>query len=151
MTAGRSLMLVILGLSVVAILIAAGTALGPVPLPLDRVIGILIHAIWGQDSDPRMSPLTARIVLDLRLPRVLLATLTGAGLAVTGVLLQTATRNDLADPFVFGLSSGASAGAALVISFVGDRFGAWTLPVAVFSGSILSALCVVGLVATQRQ
>ena len=54
----------------------------------------------------------ARIVIDLRVPRTLLSVLTGAVLAMVGGLLQTTTRNDLADPFLFGLSSGASAGAA---------------------------------------
>lgn len=150
MSAGRNLTLTIFGLSMIAALVAAGTAFGTVALPLGQVVRILAHACLGLPAGSGVS-LTARIVLDLRLPRTLLAGLTGAGLGVTGVLLQTATRNSLADPFVFGLSSGAAAGAVLVISFVGDRFGAWTLPAAVFAGSILSALCVVGLVATQRQ
>ncbi|EIV2084786.1 FecCD family ABC transporter permease [Klebsiella aerogenes] len=82
------------------------------------------------------------IVIDLRLPRVLLAALTGAGLAIVGLLLQTTTRNELADPFLFGLSSGASAGAVLVITRFGDVLGAFTLPGSAFVGGILSALAV---------
>ncbi len=163
MTGARGLVLALLGLSAIAALVVAGTVFGTVRLPLAQVVRILAHAVPGSGigaspgpvtapvTTPVAGPLAARIVLDLRLPRALLAGLTGAGLAVVGVLLQAATRNSLADPFVFGLSSGAAAGAVLVISFTGDRFGAWTLPAAVFCGSILSALCVVGLVATQRQ
>ncbi|MBP8867154.1 MAG: iron chelate uptake ABC transporter family permease subunit, partial [Propionivibrio sp.] len=47
-----------------------------------------------------------RIIIELRLPRVLLGLMVGAGLALTGLLLQTVTRNELADPYLFGLSSG---------------------------------------------
>lgn len=79
------------------------------------------------------------IVVDLRLPRVLLALLVGASLAVAGALLQTATRNDLADPFLFGLSSGAAAGAVAVITLTGERFGVWTLPLAAFAGGLVAA------------
>lgn len=82
------------------------------------------------------------IVLELRLPRALLATLTGAGLAMTGALLQTTARNELADPFLFGLSSGASAGAVLIITRFGDVLGGMTLPISAFSGGILSAAAV---------
>lgn len=82
------------------------------------------------------------IVIDLRLPRVLLAALTGAGLAIVGLLLQTTTRNELADPFLFGLSSGASVGAVLVITRFGDVLGPLTLPGSAFVGGILSALAV---------
>ena len=91
--------------------------------------------------EPASSPVEW-IVRDLRLPRALLATLVGAGLAVVGVLLQTATRNDLADPFLFGLSSGAAAGAVAVITVTGDALGVWTLPLAAFAGGVVSALAV---------
>jgi len=87
-----------------------------------------------------------RIVQDLRVPRVLLAMLVGAGLAIVGVMLQTVTRNDLADPFLFGLSSGASAGAVAVITTTGEFFGIWTLPLAALAGALLSAALVLVLV-----
>lgn len=78
-------------------------------------------------GNSRVSPVIRSVILELRLPRVLAGILTGAGLALSGALLQTATRNDLADPFLFGLSSGASAGAVWVITWVGDKLGDWTL------------------------
>lgn len=91
------------------------------------------------------------IVLELRLPRTLLGLLAGAGLALVGALLQTTTRNDLADPFLFGLSSGASAGVVLVMTRLGDSLGAWTLPVSSFAGGMLSAAVVLVIFMTQSQ
>lgn len=83
-----------------------------------------------------------RIVVDLRLPRMLLAMLVGAGLALVGALLQTITRNDLSDPFLFGMSSGSAAGAVAVISFTGEIAGIWTLPLAAFTGGMASVAVV---------
>lgn len=109
---------------------------GSVELSWRQVVSAL-----GPASAP-VAEIVKTIVIDLRLPRVLLAALTGAGLAIVGLLLQTTTRNELADPFLFGLSSGASAGAVLVITRFGDVLGAFTLPGSAFVGGILSALAV---------
>lgn len=95
--------------------------------------------------------MTSRILLDLRVPRALLAIIAGTGLAMVGALLQTATRNDLADPFLFGLSSGASAGAVLVITRLGDVLGIWSLPIAAFSGGVVSAAAVIMLFSMQKK
>ncbi|MFB9133991.1 FecCD family ABC transporter permease [Vibrio olivae] len=95
--------------------------------------------------------MTSRILLDLRVPRALLAIIAGTGLAMVGALLQTATRNDLADPFLFGLSSGASAGAVLVITRLGDALGIWSLPIAAFSGGVVSAAAVIMLFSMQKK
>ncbi|ENR9722621.1 iron ABC transporter permease [Klebsiella aerogenes] len=112
---------------------------GSVELSWRQVISAL-----GLSSAP-IPEILKTIVIDLRLPRSLLAALTGAGLAIAGLLLQTTTRNELADPFLFGLSSGASAGAVLVITRFGEILGAFTLPVSAFVGGILSALAVMML------
>jgi len=109
---------------------------GSVELSWRQVVSAL-----GRASAP-VAEIVNTIVIDLRLPRVLLAALTGAGLAIVGLLLQTTTRNELADPFLFGLSSGASAGAVLVITRFGDVLGPLTLPGSAFVGGILSALAV---------
>ena len=93
-------------------------------------------------AEASFSTMTTTIVVQLRLPRALLAALTGAGLAMTGSLLQTTARNELADPFLFGLSSGASAGAVLVITRFGNYLGGFTLPLSAFCGGILSAIAV---------
>lgn len=63
------------------------------------------------------SPLSEKIILDYRLPRTLLSMIVGAGLAAAGCSLQALFRNPLADPYILGVSSGASVGAAFVILF----------------------------------
>ena len=125
------------GLLAVLALLVAAVAIGSTPLPVRAVI----DALAGGDGP------TARIVMDLRLPRALLALLVGAGLGTVGCLLQTTTRNDLADPFLFGLSSGAAAGAVLVITVTGDLLGLWTLPLAAFAGGMAASSIVLVLIA----
>jgi iron complex transport system permease protein len=83
-------------------------AFGSVRIPLPDVVRILL----GQEARTASWEV---IVLDLRLPRAITATLAGAALGVAGLQLQTLFRNALADPFVLGISSGASLGVALVI------------------------------------
>ena len=122
-------------------------AYGGLSIPSGKIFSVLI----GHDLreflglEPVSKPLT-KIILELRLPRTILAVIVGAGLAIVGALLQTATRNDLADPFLFGLSSGAAAGAVFVITFTGDFLGIWTLPIAAFIGGMCSAITVSVLV-----
>ena len=118
---------------------------GTVKLSHQDVIGAL-----GLSKTP-VSNITRSIVIDLRLPRALLALLTGAVLAMVGALLQTTTRNKLADPFLFGLSSGASAGAVLVITRFGDHLGLLSLPLAAFTGGIFSAVAVLFLFHFKKQ
>ena len=118
-------------------LILTSVATGSVPLSFTDVLTALALAHGD------INEMTKSIVLELRLPRTLLGIIAGAGLALVGALLQTTTRNDLADPFLFGLSSGASAGVVLVITRLGDSLGAWTLPVAAFVGGMLSAAAVI--------
>ena len=81
------------------------------------------------------------IVVDLRLPRVLAACAVGAGLAIVGAVMQALVRNPLADPYLLGVSSGASVGAVLVlIAGLG-----LLLPVAAFAGALLALLATLGL------
>ena len=83
-------------------------SLGSVSIPLTETMNILL----GQGSENES---WQQIILLLRLPRVLTAIGVGAGLAVSGLLMQTLFRNPLAGPFVLGISSGASLGVALVV------------------------------------
>ncbi|RZQ61872.1 iron ABC transporter permease [Amycolatopsis suaedae] len=93
----------------------AGIAYGSVTVPPDVVWQVLFHRITAL-GDPSGWTLTQdAIVWDLRLPRVLLSALVGAGLAVVGVATQALVRNPLADPFLLGISSGASVGAVASI------------------------------------
>lgn len=134
------------GVLLLAAMVLLAISIGSTRLPLDMVLSTLVEQITGTQGEDAALPL-ARIVLDLRLPRALLALMVGAGLGVVGCLLQTVTRNDLADPFLFGLSSGAAAGAVFVITVTGDIWGIWTLPIAAFAGGIAASAVVLLLVA----
>ncbi|MFD9260040.1 FecCD family ABC transporter permease, partial [Streptomyces sp. NPDC059538] len=92
-----------------------------------------------------LPPLLDSLVWDLRLPRVLMAALVGASLAVCGTVLQAVTRNALADPYLLGVSSGASAGAvtAAVLPLALAGPGAGTLGVT--GGALVGALLSFGL------
>lgn len=126
-----------------ASLVVVSILLGSTPIPLSDVAAALLSG-FGLSEEP-LSPLQ-RIIFDLRLPRALFAAIIGAGLGIVGVVLQTTTRNDLADPFLFGLSSGAAAGAVFVITVTGDVLGVWTLPLAAFCGGIVASIIVLALV-----
>src|SRR5699024_12020491 len=80
---------------------------------------------------------------EIRLPRVLLGVIVGAGLSLAGTGIQALVRNSLADPYILGVSSGASVGATLVI-LVGafDLFGQYALSFAAFVGALLSVILV---------
>lgn len=80
------------------------------------------------------------IVAELRFPRLILAILTGGGLAICGLVLQKLTRNPLADPFLFGLSAGASSGAVACIVLNITVMGIFSLPVFAFCGAMLAQL-----------
>ncbi|WP_346776607.1 iron ABC transporter permease [Streptomyces sp. HNM0574] len=87
------------------------------------------------------------VVWDLRLPRVLLAAVVGAGLAAVGVAVQALVRNALADPFVLGISSGAAVGANAVLLFGAlGALGMWALSASAFA-SALAAMALVYAVA----
>ena len=138
--------LLLLGTVLIIGLALASVATGSTPLPLHSVLSSVAGPWAPQLGLQAVEPTLQRIVVDLRLPRVLLAILVGAGLAMVGAMLQTATRNDLADPFLFGLSSGASAGAVAVITTTGEMLGIWTLPLAALAGGLLAAAVVLMLV-----
>ena len=129
--------LLTLGLFGLAGLLLVAVAVGSTPFSLAQILA----AFTSSDTTSPVS----RIVLDLRLPRALLAVIVGAGLGMVGAVLQTLTRNDLADPFLFGLSSGAAAGAVVVITVTGNFLGFWTLPAAAFAGGLIASLIVLSL------
>lgn len=133
-------------LAVLAVLVAcagtAGIAVGSISVPADQVWGILLHRVHPTLVDPTWTPVRETIVVDVRLPRVLLAGVVGAGLSVAGMALQALVRNPLADPMLLGVSSGASVGAVLVLVLNLTVFGLFTLPVAAFCGALAALLAV---------
>lgn len=95
------------------------------------------------------SPLAGKILLQIRLPRVLLAAGVGFILGITGSAFQTLLRNPLADPFVLGVSGGAAAGATLVAA-AGRSASAAAVAAASFAGSIVAIFAVLALARASR-
>ncbi|MBQ2374886.1 MAG: iron ABC transporter permease [Alistipes sp.] len=107
-------------------------------LAIDMMVGsvsISVHEIWAALTGGECDPIKAKIIIDVRLLKAIVAILAGAALAVSGLQMQTLFRNPLAGPYVLGVSSGASLGVALFI------LGA---PLLGASSTILSSLGVAG-------
>ena len=110
--------------------ILLGTSIGTVNVPILTIIKIIEAKLFGFVSLERIDPMFINIVLDIRLPRVILSGLVGAALAVAGAAFQGLLRNPLADPYTLGVSSGASVGAVITLFFqLSIPFiGSFTLP-----------------------
>ncbi|GAA0937472.1 iron ABC transporter permease [Actinocorallia libanotica] len=124
----------------------AGVAVGSITIPAGQVWEILLHRAHPALAEPAWPAVRETIVMDARLPRVLLCAVVGAGLAVCGMALQAVVRNPLADPMLLGVSSGATVGAVVVVVFGVAWFGVFTLPFSAFLGA-LAALVAVFLLA----
>lgn len=112
-----------------------------------------LPSVWNEIVSGGKLSSHATILWTLRLPRILLACLTGAALAVAGAGYQGLFRNPLADPFVIGSSSGAAVGVALVVVFdvQSTYFGYGILSLAAFAGALLAVLCVFLIAGRNRE
>ena len=115
----------LLALSMASLALAGMT--GSVMLPMADVAGALQDIVLGQ------SHTLAATLLELRLGRALVAFVTGATLALAGVMMQALLRNPLADPYVLGVSAGASVGALAALLFMGAL---WMVDAAAFIGAV---------------
>ncbi|MEV6139661.1 iron chelate uptake ABC transporter family permease subunit [Nocardia sp. NPDC051990] len=132
------------GLAVLVASIAIALTIGPANLSVGEVYAIVgEHLGFGE---AHVSRIKDGIVWELRLPRTLLAAICGAGLALCGAIMQSVLRNPLADPFVLGISSGASTGAVLV-AVLGIGGGAISLAAGAFVGAIAAFALVLVLAA----
>nr|WP_232021769.1 iron ABC transporter permease [Pseudonocardia autotrophica] len=114
-------------------------ALGPVRVPPGTVVDVVTHHLLGTPRTPYWTGAVDSIVWQVRVPRVLLGAIVGAGLALTGAALQAMVRNVLADPYILGVTAGASTGAAAYILFgfgVGAVFGIGSLTLSAFIGAV---------------
>ncbi len=132
------------GLSVVlALSMVIGISVGTVNLPVSQVwavIGRHLGVLGGATE-----PIDDQIIWTFRTPRVLLAAVVGAGLSVAGVCLQALARNGLADPYVLGVSSGASLGAVLAVGLGLPVLAALGVTGAAFAAACLTLLAVLAL------
>lgn len=127
-------------------------ALGSAQLDFFKVIRILAGGLFGENDGAgvEIEQFDRQIVLDVRLPRIILAIIVGAALSMAGVIYQSLFRNPMADPSVIGTSSGAALGAIIAIATGLDlKFGhLGTIPFMAFFGAILTTLLVYGLAKT---
>lgn len=130
------------GLLLLILSISAGVSLGAVSIPLSAVWGVVANRISPDLVAVSWSPGRESIVWDVRFPRVILGALVGAGLAVTGAVLQPLTRNPLADPHLLGVSSGAAFGAILALLHTGLFLGPLTVPLMAFAGALAATIAV---------
>ncbi|TDQ41157.1 FecCD family ABC transporter permease [Aureibacillus halotolerans] len=133
----------ILGLSLLLLgSIPITVGIGPVTIDPATVASIIVHHTVG-GVDMTWSDSEDSIVWLVRTPRVLLAAIVGAALAISGVALQALVRNVLAEPYLLGVSAGASTGAALTILFgVGSSIGSSALTGSAFLGALLATAIV---------
>jgi iron complex transport system permease protein len=117
----------------------AGVGIGSVPLSPAAVWHVIVDHLSGHPANT----VADVIVWQIRLPRVLLAALVGAALTTAGTVVQVLVRNSLADPFLLGVSSGASVGATAVLLLGAfASLGIWAISV----GSVLGALAAMAAV-----
>lgn len=134
------IVVVLIGTVGVSVTLALG--IGPVSVAPGEVWRILVHRVAPGLATPTGPAVHETILLEVRLPRVLLGVLVGAGLSVVGVTLQALVRNPLADPHIIGVSAGASVGATAVIVFGINTFGIYSLSAAAFVGALIALLLV---------
>lgn len=118
-------------------------AFGSEPLRIGGVLDVLGARLSGtKGADPTYDT----IVWELRAPRIIMAMVVGAGLAMAGACMQTLVRNPLADPYLLGVSAGAGVGATLVIVLgVLGGLGVWALSLGALGGALLATLLVFGI------
>nr|WP_315088075.1 iron ABC transporter permease [uncultured Prevotella sp.] len=128
----RNICIILLLVASIIVLFAMNLIVGSVRIPLADVCDIFFDKFEGKES-------WKYIVMENRLPQALTAMLCGASLAVCGLMLQTAFRNPLAGPDVFGISSGAGLGVAIVMLFLGGSVSTTLFTVSGFLAILTSA------------
>ena len=138
------------------LVVVLAVAIGSVYVPAGEIFDIVRHMIMGADLPGHIPPASAAIVWNLRLPRALLAFITGAALSVSGAVMQSVLRNPLASSYTLGVSSGASLGAGIVILYGISipLLGMLTLPLTGFVfglGTILLAIAIASRIDMQME
>jgi iron complex transport system permease protein len=124
---------------VVALLI--GVLVGPIDLGIGRILASVAAHLRVPGVSSSLSPTENAILWQIRIPRVVLASLVGAMLALAGGTYQGVFRNPLADPYLLGVAAGAGLGATLAIAYLPEGLrGQRVLPVAAFMGGIVAVV-----------
>ena len=138
----------VIGLAFLAVIsIISALAIGAADISISQVVQMLWYS--SANSASQEQAYISQIIWQLRMPRTLLAFIAGGGLALAGLLLQTVTRNPLADPYLFGISSGAMVGVVIFMALAGTTSavaGVLSLSSAAFVGALV-AMAILLLVA----
>ncbi len=138
----RTHYLVFCGIMVVLLCfsVVMATRLGSVELRFDVIRGVVVNRLLNREVYPVLwIEGTETILWNIRIPRILTAFVVGAGLTLCGILMQVLTKNPLADPYVLGISHGASTGAVSVIMYGYLGFlGGYATMVGAFAGAVIS-------------
>ncbi|MGR3890462.1 FecCD family ABC transporter permease [Pseudomonas sp. 1152_12] len=134
------MMRALLALSLLVLAILAGVAIGETAIEPQVVLHVLANKLWA--AGYLLDPIDEGVVWNYRLTRALVAAACGAGLATCGVILQSLLRNPLADPYLLGISAGASTGAVLV-ALLGVGGGLISLSAGAFVGAMAAFALVI--------
>lgn len=146
----KPLLLVLVFLAIASMVMATG--LGAVNVPVDVTLDVVLSRLTQGLYPASGSLLQQNIIWNLRLPRVLLGFVVGAALAIAGVAMQALVRNQLADPFLLGVSSGAEMFGTLGMLFgVFGFLGSYALSLSAFLGAAFSLLLVYTLSRVQNK
>ncbi len=130
------LILLFIGLSLIAL------SVGPANIPVDQTVRILLSG--PETVSEGIKSTSHNIIWNLRFPRILAGAVTGAALAVSGMVYQAIFKNPMSDPFVLGISSGAAFSVAFAsyIGIVTAAAGVWTVPIVAFAGSLGTSMLI---------
>lgn len=135
--------LTLLAVVLLVFVVSLAVSIGEISIPIETTVKAVSNRLFGTTFE--LSHIHQGIVWDYRLSRALVAASSGAALALCGVILQALLRNPLAEPYVLGISAGASTGAVAVM-ILGFGYGVLTLSTGAFIGAVIAFL-LVGLLA----
>lgn len=127
-----------------------GISIGSLSIPFSTITNVVFTSIFNTELPVEIDPIYISIIIDIRLPRVLLAMFVGSSLALAGAAFQGFLKNPLADPYTLGVSSGAALGAVIVMFFgISLPFiGLLTLPLVSIVAGFITLLLVVSFAKT---
>jgi iron complex transport system permease protein len=136
---------ILLGAGISLVILCAGTSLGTSPISPGDTLRVILFKLCGLPLRAGLDPKTVPIVWELRFPRALLAFMAGGALSISGAVFQSVLNNQLASPYILGVSSGASLGSALIMltGFTLPFLGSFTLPAAGFLAGLLTIFLVI--------
>ncbi len=138
----RISLIILIVLNIISILYAV--TMGSVDIAASDVYRILMNKIFSIGNISDFNPSRVDIVYTVRLPRLILAGLTGIGLPITGIIMQSVVKNPLADPYILGVSSGATLGATLAIVLgIGVHLGSSFVGILAFLGAFAVSVLVI--------